>query len=173
MQEKVIKFPWMGVLLILLGSALLLEKIHVLHFGFVRVLWVGVMVYGAVHVANGFSTNVRGKIFWGTLLFLYGLYVLLRTFDFIEFRSHPFWPATFIIVGAGFLMIYLNNIREWFSLILALGLMGLGSAVMMGRLEYFDVHDLLYLMRRYWPVVLILMGFLILFKKRGSPRGAT
>ena len=196
MQAGGVKFPWMGVLLILVGSALLLEKIHVLHFGFTRVLWAGVMVYGTAHVANAFSMNARGRIFWGTLLFFYGLYFLLRTFDFIEFRSHLFIPVTLVIVGAGFLMMYLNNFparpartpacrtgralaggqqsgwREWFSLVLALGLMGLGGAIIGGNLEYIDLADVWYVIRHYWPVVFILIGLTLVFKKRGSPRSA-
>ncbi len=155
----------MGLLLILAGSALLLEKVHVLNFGLIRLLWAGVIVYGAVHVANGFSMNARGRIFWGTLVFFYGLYFLLRTFGSIEFRTHFFMPVTLVIVGAGFLMMYLNHPREWFSLILALVLIGVGSAIVMGKLEYLDPGDVWYIVRHFWPVLLILIGLNLLLKK--------
>jgi hypothetical protein len=177
-------------LLILVGSALLLEKIHVLHFGFARVFWAGAMIYGAVQAAHGFSLNAKSKIFWGTLLFLYSVYFFLRTLESVEFRSHFFIPVTMVIVGGGLFMLSLNNIparlrspalttksggvwREWSTLFLALGLMGLGGAVILGKLEYIDFSDIWHTIRHYWPVVLILAGLSLILKRKGTPHGAS
>ena len=183
MQATPIRFPWLGLLLILVGSALLLEKTHVLHFGFARVFWAGAMVYGAVHAAHGFSLNAKSKIFWGTLLFLYSVYFFLRTLESVEFRSHLFIPVTMVIVGAGFFMVSLNNIparvrsgggwREWSTLFLALGLMGLGGAVILGKFEYIDFSDVWQAVRHYWPVVLILAGLSLILRRKGTPHGAS
>lgn len=163
-------FPWFGALLILVGVALLLDRLHVLYIGFGHVLWAAVLLLGALHVAQGFSLNARGKIFWGTVIFLYGLYFLLHTFPTIVFRSHLFVPATFLIIGAGFFMMYLNNFRKWSLLIPAIILFSVGTAILLGRLELSSFWEVGWSIRRYWPVVLILLGLIILLKNQVKRR---
>lgn len=160
-----ISFPWFGVLLIILGSILLLDKLHVVDFGWGRIVWAGVSIYGIFQTVQGFVRGSRGAIFFGTVAFLYGVFFLLRTFDVVEFRSNVFLASTLLIVGAGFVMMYLSNFQDWFLLIPAVVFIGLGIVFVLAEIEYLDFRDIRWIIRRYWPVLLILLGVGLLFRR--------
>lgn len=159
-SEQRASFPWVGVLLIIVGALLLLDKLAIIDFGFARILWGTVIVYGLFLVVQGFSRNRSGSIFWGTVMFLYGVYFLSRTFEL--FHSHLFLPSSIIIFGVAFLMMYFNNVKEWFLIIPGVTLSGIGLALFLGRLELYDWWEVWLPVRTYWPVVLILIGVAIL-----------
>ena len=76
------KISWFGIALILVGAVLLLDRFHILHLAFSTVFWPIVMVLALIGVGRGFSQNRRGKIFWNTVWFLYGLFFLSPEFGF-------------------------------------------------------------------------------------------
>ncbi len=69
---------WFGIALIVFGALLLLIKTDVLDFEFSQAIWAGLMLLGLGLVTQGFSRDKRGKVFWGTILFLYSLYFFLQ-----------------------------------------------------------------------------------------------
>ena len=156
--------PLFAVALILIGSALLLDRLDVIRFGFHMMLWTIVMVFGLVRVLQGFSRGRKGIIFWGTLLFLYGLFFLLRSSDYFDVRMGLFFPATFLIVGIALLMMFLNNYREWELLIPASLMCGIGVAFVLGEAGYVDRYDVWETLRMYWPLGLVLVVFLCLVR---------
>jgi hypothetical protein len=160
------RFPWIGVILIVAGGAMLVNRLGIFQIGYSYIVWSLVMIFGVVEVGRGFSSSNSGRIFFGTVLFLYGLYFLLRATDYVELRGHMFIPATFIIVGFAFIMTYLNNVREWAFLIPATILMGLGAAYILSETGYLYPWEVREMVRMYWPVGLILIGLAILFRRR-------
>ncbi len=159
-------FPWIGVVLMLAGLALLLNKLDILTVGTPTLLWVLCMLFGIAMVAQGFSTTNGARIFFGTLFFLYGLYFILHSIDAFEMRSHLFIPASFLIFGFAFVMIYLNNFREWILLLPAVLLMGIGTLYIMGSMGYFNAWEMREMVRLYWPVGLIIIGLAIVLRRR-------
>jgi len=166
------EFPWFAVLLILVGAALLLDRLAVVQFGFIRIVWSVTALFGLFKAVDGFTDNRRGRIFGGTVVFFYGLYFLFSTFDLIETRPHMFVPLSLLVLGAACLMVYLNNVREWLTLLLAVGLFGLGTASLLEYLHLYDFYDVWWLARRFWPVVLILIGLSMILKSRGERKRA-
>jgi hypothetical protein len=162
MPQRDISFPWFGVLLIIVGSVLLLDRLSILSFGFARIIWTTVSLIGAFHVVNGFSRKKNGAIFWGTVVFLYGLYFFLRTLQFLEFYPHLLFSASLLIFGIAFLVLYVNNVKEWGFVIPGVLLGGLGTVLLLDRVELYELKELWLSVRRYWPVVLILTGIAIL-----------
>ncbi len=159
------KTSWLGVVLIIIGIVMLLDKLDVLSVDFNTILWPLLMLIGIVVVTNGFSENRRGKIYWGSVLFLYALFFLLKSIDYFEIYSRTFFPASFLVFGIAFLMMYINNFKDWPLLIPALVLIGLGSVFILtdyGVIYQWDVWNFL---RVYWPVILILLGIAILLKQ--------
>ncbi|HUL42867.1 MAG TPA: DUF5668 domain-containing protein [Bacteroidota bacterium] len=160
------KIPWLGIALIVFGAAILLRKFHFIELEYWSIFWPLLMLMGLVIAGRGFSANRHGKIFWGTVLFLFSLFFLLRAGDIMDVSAYLFPPSVFLIIGLAFLMLFLNNVREWYFLLLASVFGGIGSLLLLanyGYLYYWDVWELL---RTYWPVVLIFLGVGLLLKRR-------
>lgn len=160
------RYPWIGLLMIVLGGILLLDKLHVVEIGYWMIVWSVVMLFGLVGVARGFARNRRGKIFWGTVWFLYGLFFLLQSSDIFYVRGHMFIPSTFLIIGISFLMVYLNNLHDWVHLVLAVFIGGIGALFILADLEYFSYWDVRDWVHTYWPIALILIGVSLMLRRR-------
>ncbi len=158
--------PLFGVALIIIGATILLGKLHVLDVSFHSIFWPLMMILGLVGVGRGFSRSRRGQIFWNTVLFLYSLFFFLRASDFVEVHSHIAIPATFLIVGIAFLMTFVNNVRDWFFLAAALIFGGIGGLFILADLDYVSYWVVADSLAVYWPVVIILFGVIILFRRR-------
>jgi len=160
--------PLFAVALIVVGLVLLLDRLDVIRFGYHMVFWFLVMLYGLVRAVQGFSAGKKGRIFAGTVLFLYGLFFLLRSSDYVDVRMRMFLPATFLIFGIALLMMYLDNYREW-ELLIPAGLMcGLGAALILGELGYLDQYEVWDAVRLYWPLGLVLIGIALLLRRRAQ-----
>jgi MFS family permease len=109
---------------------------------------------------------LRGRIFAGTLLFLYGLFFLLRTSEYVDIRLRMFFPATFLIIGVALLMVFLSNYRAWELLIAAGLLCGIGVAFLMTEVGYLDRYEVWETVRLYWPVGLVLLGIAMILRRR-------
>jgi len=160
------RIPWFGIALIVFGAAILLRKFHFIELEYWSIFWPLLILLGLVIAGRGFSSNSHGRVFWGTVLFLFSLYFLLRSGDFNVASGFLFPPSVFLIIGLGFLMLFVNNPREWYFLLLALFFGGIGSLLLLvnyGYLYYWDVWELV---RTYWPVALILVGVALLLRKR-------
>lgn len=165
----------LGVSLIVIGLGLILRRLGVIGFGFHEIFWPLVMFFSLFMVARGFSRGKKGKIFWGTVLFMYGLFFFLRSLEFVEVRGHMIVPATFLIAGIAFLMIYVNDFRDWVYLVPTVLLGGAGVIVLLaetGDLSAWEVYDTIH---TYWPVGLILVGIAVIFRRRDGkvPPGNT
>ena len=160
------RLPVFGILLLVVGIALLLEKLDVIEFGWSKVLWAAVAVLGAAIVIRSFVQNGRGGIFWGTLLFLYGLFFLLRSLDLIESHVTVFMPASFTILGFGFLMLFVSDPKDWHLLIPSVILLGFGGAFMLAEAGYIHRWEMWDTFRTWWPLVLVLVGFSLILRRR-------
>ncbi len=160
--------PWFGFALVIIGAALLLTKLHVIDVKFSTIFWAVVSMFGLVAAARGFAANYRWKIFWGTLWFLYGLFFFLRTSDIADIRGHIFIPASFLIFGVAFFMMYSNDVREWFFLIPAVVLGGAGAIFILADLDYVSYWEVYDTVRMYWPIVLIVFGLGFIFRRKNS-----
>jgi hypothetical protein len=166
-QEQ--KFPLFAVALIVVGVLLLLRNLNVFSLHFSSYFWPLIMLFGLVGVGQGFSGNRRGKIFWSAVVFLYALFFFLRSLDSIEVRGHLFIPASFLVFGLAFLMMYLADVKEWSLLIPSLVLLGIGSIFILDEYGYVDGWEVWYSIRQYWPIAIILFGIGILSRRKSLP----
>ncbi|MDI6765665.1 MAG: DUF5668 domain-containing protein [Bacteroidota bacterium] len=165
MSESRCRTSWFGIALIIVGAAMLVDHLNIINIAFSSIFWPLLMVIGIFAVGKGFSQNRLRKIYWGTVLFLYSLFFFLRSIDSIELYSFVFLPASFIIFGVGFFMMYLNNFKDWHFLIPALLLTGIGSLFLLTEYGCFSHREVWDAVRTYWPVILILFGLAILLKR--------
>ena len=91
----------------------------------------------------------------------------------MEVRGHLIVPATFLILGISFLMMYINDVREWAYLIPSVILAGVGVVVLLADTEYLSGYEVYDILHTYWPVGLILVGIAIILRRRdrGVPPG--
>ena len=159
---------WFGLILIFLGLVMLLDRFDVLNVEFSTIFWPMIMLMGLAIVGRGFAQNRRGKVYWGTVLFLYAVFFVLRSIDYFEIYSYTFFPASFMIFGIAFFMMYLCNLREWPLLLPSIILLGVGSLILMNEFGYLYQYELFDIVRLYWPVILILFGVTIILRKKYS-----
>jgi LiaF transmembrane domain len=156
---------WVGVVLILIGLSLLLDRFDILRIGIFPILWSLVAVFGFARTVDGFGKNRPGRVFWGTFLFLLGSYNVLRRLDIIELRSYWMFPTLLVIIGLSLAVMYTSTPKDWHLLIPSALLIGSGVAIIMTEFGYFYRYDVVRAFRLYWPVGLILFGLSLVLSK--------
>ena len=164
-QKAFSRFPIIGLVMVLLGVALLLNQMEVIHIGGWALLWLGLFFYGAAVVIRSFINNDRSKVFFGTLCFLAGILFFLRRENFIYGTFSLYFPAFIIIVGLAFLMLFVFNVKDWHLLIPAFIFLALGAALMLTHLGYWYNRDVWRAIGSYWPLILILIGGTMLIRR--------
>ncbi|MGC8897297.1 MAG: LiaF transmembrane domain-containing protein [Bacteroidota bacterium] len=159
--------------LILLGVLLLIDRIGIVSLGAGKVLWSVLLVFGGALVIQSVLRPQRWKLFWGSVLFLYSLYFLLRHFDLVRHESRTFLPATFLIFGFAFLMIYVYEPREIARLVLSILFLLTGGVWIAASIGLADLASLVQIAAIYWPVVLILLGLALLLGRSRERGNAT
>ena len=152
------RYSWFGIGLVIIGAAMLLDRLDVIRFGWQPIFWTLIAAFGIAKAVDGFGRKKSGRVFWGTVLFLFGAYNLLRDLDVVELRSYWMLPAMLVIMGLSFLMMYISSLKEWHLLIPAILLLGIGAVMIMTEYGYFYRYDVFEAVRMYWPVGLILFG---------------
>jgi LiaF transmembrane domain/LiaI-LiaF-like transmembrane region len=165
-QNSVHRFPVIGIILVLLGAALLLQQMDIIQIGGWSLLWLGLLIYGAATVIRSFIINQRHNIFFGTLCYLTGLFFLLTKLGYISQRAVIYFPAFLVIFGLSFFMLFVFNIKDWHLLIPSFIFIGLGVALMMTQLGYWYTRDVWHAVASYWPLVLVLIGGTMILRRR-------
>jgi hypothetical protein len=160
------RIPWFAVGLIVVGTAMILDRFDVISLAWPTVLWGLVAVFGAERMITGFSTRRRGRVFWGSFLFLFGVYRVLYRLDLVEVDHHLWFPTLMLILGLSFLAMYLAAPKEWPLLVPALIFVGFGGTLLLAEYGYFNRWEVMWAIKRYWPLALILFGFSLLVKRR-------
>ncbi len=73
------------------------------------------------------------RVFWGAVLILGGLMLLLQNLGYFEFGG-LFWGALFLLGGLFFLSAYMNNHANWWAFIPGFTLLGIGVLILLGEL---------------------------------------
>ncbi|MDI6802754.1 MAG: hypothetical protein QME58_02760 [Bacteroidota bacterium] len=160
------KYPWNGIILIFLGVALLIHQTGLINIRFYQIIWIALALWGFIITIRGFATNSNGKVFWGTALFLTGISFIIHSFNLIEMPHRIFLPAVFIIFGFAFLMMFVNNFREYSSFILSIIFFVIGGLLILAEIGYLNRWDVLYYIKNYWPIILIILGAGLILKRK-------
>jgi hypothetical protein len=162
------RFSWLGVGLIAIGAAMILDRLNVISWSWHIVLWALLAFVGAFKVVSGFQQKYRGRAFWGTMLFLFGLYGVLSELDLFGVPSYLCLPLLMLMVGMSFLVTYISSPRDWYLLVPALSFLGIGGVLLLTEVGVLYRWDVLPLIKSYWPVTLILFGLSLLLSRRSA-----
>ncbi len=160
------RFSWVGIALIVAGVVLLLGRLELVDFSWTTALWMLFGAFAAKKAIEGFAANKRGRLFFGTFVFLFSLVRVFEAFDVFHLYHYLMFPGVLLMLGSSFLMLFLHAPREWNVLIPATFLLGLGSAIMLVESGYLYRRDVLDAVGNYWPVVFILFGISLLSRRR-------
>ncbi|HLX13007.1 MAG TPA: DUF5668 domain-containing protein [Bacteroidota bacterium] len=160
------RVSWFGVALIVTGLLLIARRYYFFNLDTERIISLLLVFWGLFGVARGFARNAQGKIFWCSVLFLYGVYFFLRTMDRFEFHEGMVFPATFLIFGIAFFMAFLGNPKDWFYLVPAFFVGGAGALFILTDVGYLSGWEVWDVTSRFWPLALIVIGLALLFRKR-------
>jgi hypothetical protein len=160
------RIPLLGIVLIAVGMLLLMNQFDVIELTLWNFITGFIILYGGALVVRSFGTGDRSKVFWGTALFLFGLYLILDSMGLVTHHFPILIPAIFLIVGFSFLMMYLYNISDWHLLIPSLFFIGISGVIIAEELSLFQIYRFEYYLAQYWPVLLILIGLVLIVKSR-------
>ncbi len=160
------KISWFGIVLVLLGVALLLERTGVLAFGWSVLFWAVVALAGLSKLVYSYPRKLGGGVFWGTVFFLFGAFEVLMDLDVISFGPPFAFPILALIAGLGFAAMYSVSPRRWHVLLAAVFLTGLGAFLTLTEAGIVNSPGIEYALKGYWPVALILFGALLLLNRR-------
>lgn len=149
---------WPGVILIIIGALLLVNKLTDISFGWYQIYPVIFVALGIMFFVSVINRQNKGAVFPGTILLLMGVFFVLRNWDLVPYRYvRDVWPAMSAILGLAFLALFLVKPRDWGVLIPASIFLFFGGAIWLDKLDiiYIDIWDI---WRDYWPALLILIG---------------
>lgn len=168
MVVKEQKIPLVGIIFIAIGAGLLLRQLHIVPFTFGTIFFGGVTVGGALLVVRCYLNNVRRGIFFGSLCFYGGMLFFLSECEYISHQPSVIIPALLVGLGLSFLSLFIFNPRDIHLLIPVLVFAGFGATFALTELGYWYYEDVWNITSQYWPLLLILFGLLIVFRKRTS-----
>ena len=151
-------FP--GLLLIVVGAILLLNKLLPDFLDWRNIYPIILIAFGILMILSASCKHKtdKGAVFPGTILFLIGLFFFLRNFGFVEYYYvREIWPIFIIILGLGFLALFIAKPTDRGSLVPAGLFIFFGVFSLLNKLEVIDLK-LWEIISNYWPVILIIIG---------------
>jgi len=153
-----------GVILILIGIALLLRQLGVFYIDWRQIFPILLLVLGGLFFISIKTRDDKGAAFPATFFFVLGLFFLIRNYDIFSFDYYfygfeDFWPIFLIAVGLGFIVMYFFKPHDWGVLIPGGVLLFFGIVLLLrntGVLYWRNFAD-------YWPLILIAVGVSVVF----------
>jgi uncharacterized membrane protein HdeD (DUF308 family) len=165
-RQRIKGFSVFGIFLILMGAGLLLNRFHLIPYDGHVIIWIALACVGIFAVVQAFINKRRGAVFFGSLIFFVSVAEIIHRFRWIQYGPWD-WMAVFsLALGLAFVMLFLYEPRRFGSLVPALFFIGYGVLYFLWWWDYIDWFDMQYYLRTYWPVLLVLWGISLLFRKR-------
>ncbi|MBI3004697.1 MAG: hypothetical protein HYY49_04695 [Ignavibacteriales bacterium] len=155
----------LGILLIVFGLALFLDRLDILAFRSARFIWTLVAVSGGVLLTSAFVQKKRRNLFWGNVLLFFGGCIALYHWHVIPRGDFYVLPLLSAVLGLSFFTSYLFNPRNILLLLPAVVLTGFGVVFYLWWWEYIDWFDFRFYARTYWPLLLVALGLAIALKR--------
>lgn len=161
MKHKYRKFPVGGLILIVIGLVFLLESLDICSFQWSHIL----IILGVLFYVNAFTSMDKGAVFPGTILLLIGLLFLLKSGHILYDPWYVLWPLFPAIVGFAFIVLFIFRPGDW-GLLIPGGILMLFGIIFLADNYGCIGFDPGYIISRYWPLILIVIGVKLLLDAR-------
>jgi len=168
MSRAVNRVSILGLFLIAAGLVILMKKFHVITFRTSELIWPLFALMGLFVTGRGLADHRKGKIVGGTVIFLYSIFFFVRSMDSFYVPIDLIVPATFLIFGIVFLMLFVNRPGDWYFLVPGIVLMAVGTSIMLTEYGYWYGWEVRYYLKTWWPAALVLLGLGMILKRRGQ-----
>jgi len=148
---------WLGIVLIVVGLAMLFDHLQVIPMSGWLVFWVCITALSATMVVRN-SRRKEGGTFWFTILFFFGLYKTLRNLGTLDIDASLGFPLLLIFAGIGVAVVVLTYPSRWHLVVPAIALIGTGAAMLLSELGVIPTWDVRAAISNYWPVAVVLFG---------------
>jgi hypothetical protein len=165
MKALSVRFSWFPVALIVVGTAMLLQRLHVIHMDWHAIFWCLLALGGTYKLVRGFAAKSRGGVFWGMVFLVAGVFALLNIYDVIDPEPGAAVGGLLIALGIAFLLMFVMAPRDWYVVVPALFFLLLGGAVLSVEMGYSDRWEVGPIIGSYWPLGLILFGLALLLNR--------
>jgi len=151
-----------GLIFILIGAGLLLDKLNMFDFGWYQIYPVLLILISIMSFISIFSGN-KNSAFWAGIFGVLGVFFFLRNFDVITaFWFSEYWPIFLLALGAGFILLFIFKPQDWGVLIPGFILTFIGVVFLVNTLNLYDLEEFIRfvfdLVATYWPLALVLLG---------------
>ena len=157
---------YVGMLLIALGAVLLVRRMGLVELSWGMVFWGAVATVGGVKIYRGFTRPGAGGEFWGTVLLGVGLAKVLVDAGVVSIEHDLAGPLLVLLAGVGALLAFVASPRDWHVALLAVALLGLGSALTLSEYGIGPAREVLNSLPVWGPVILIAFGAALLLNRR-------
>ncbi len=171
MSRTVARVSLLGIFLIVFGALLLLKKFGVIDVHVHEILWPALTLFGLFLAGRGLAEGRKWKVFWGTVLFMYSIFFLIRSLDRYDIPFDMIFPATFLVFGVVFVMLFVNKPAEWYFLVPGLLLLAVGASMILTEYGYWYGWEIRDAIATWWPLALVLMGAGMLLRQRKGTGG--
>lgn len=151
----------LGILLIVLGGILLLDRADIVEYSWPMIL----IIVGAAFLASDFLNKNHRSTFVGLLLLLLGLAFLGIEYDWFGWHLRDEWPVLLLAVGLAFLITSLihkerHRMQVPGAIITAIGLFFLAvEARWISSRAVYDIYE-------WWPLLLLGVGVWLIVDRR-------
>lgn len=157
---------FLGVIMVIIGLVILFDKFVILSLSWKKVISFIFVFYGAYLGYSGFGLNSNSKVFWGSILFFFGIYLFIDSFGLLNPDVHFFWPVVMMVIGLSFFMSFINRPEDFALLFPATTFVGIGVLFLLTNLGIIYSFELWEDIEKFWPVLLIILGLYFIFKRR-------
>ncbi|MDZ7345284.1 MAG: hypothetical protein ONA69_00660 [candidate division KSB1 bacterium] len=163
----------LGVLCILIGIGLTADRFFAFEFGWMQIyplLLLALAATSAVKLSPGHRPSAFNIGFFGAL----GAFFFLRNYGLIDqLWLTQSWPVIILAVGIGFAVSFIYNPRDWGFLVPAVIFLGLGTLFILDSVALIrGLWDILWEGNdRFWPIVLIVIGGLMILRSAKGRSG--
>lgn len=157
----------------LAGIIMLLKSFAVIDVSSVMIFSILFIIYGFASVYISLARHLRGRLFMGTVLFLFG--IILFVVHYYEFPGIGIiiFPSILFMLGAGFMMLYIDEAENRVFLI-ASAILIISSLIYIFFARHFAFFQFTYLISElvldFYPVFIILLGISLLVRTRQAGR---